>query len=101
MHAALTARSYGATTGPVTIAVHDPMFPANCATWRIAGGGAERIDDPADVSVDIATLSAAYLGAVSWHDLAAVSAANASDDDLDRLDALFAVRPAPFCGTGY
>jgi predicted acetyltransferase len=99
--AALGARTYGATTATVTVAVHDPMFQANCATWRIASDGAERIDGPADVSVDIATLSAAYLGAVSWHDLDAAGAAHTGEDLLDRLDALFAVRSTPFCGTGY
>ncbi len=99
--AALTARAYGAVGTTVTIEVTDPMFTANCATWRITGDGAQRVDEPADISIDIATLSAAYLGAVSWHDLAAIGAASASDDLLDCLDALFAVRPTPFCGTGY
>ena len=99
--AALTARSYGATNAPVTVAVHDPMFPTNCAAWRITGDGAHGTDDHADVTVDIAALSAAYLGAVSWHDLAASGAANADANLLDRLDELFAVRPTPFCGTGY
>ncbi len=31
--AALGARTYGGTTATVTVAVHDPMFQANCATW--------------------------------------------------------------------
>lgn len=99
--AALGARAYGATTAPVTVAVHDPMFASNCATWRISSGGAGRSDDAAEVVVDIAALSAAYLGAVPWHDLAASGALDADDELLDRLDALFAVRPTPFCGTGY
>ena len=51
--------------------------------------------------VDITTLSAAYLGGVSWHDLAVAGALTATDNALDHLDTLFAVRPAPFCGTGY
>jgi len=99
--AALRARTYGASNRPVTIAVHDPMFAGNCASWRVAAGGAERADEPADVDVDIATLSAAYLGAVSWHDLAAIGATGASDAVIDRLDSLFASHPTPFCGTGY
>jgi len=99
--AALRARIYGPADGAATIGVHDPMFPANCATWRIDPVGAERSGEPADVIVDIATLSAAYLGAVSWHDLAASGALEPADGLVDRLDALFAVRPTPFCGTGY
>jgi predicted acetyltransferase len=99
--AALGARTYGAATATVTVAAHDPMFPTNCATWRITSDGAERTDDAADISVDVAALSAAYLGAVSWRDLAAIGSVVARDDLLDGLDALFAVRPTPFCGTGY
>jgi hypothetical protein len=38
---------------------------------------------------------------VSWRDLAASAQVSAAGDVLDRLDALFAVRPTPFCGTGY
>ncbi len=99
--AALSVRTYGLVEARVAVGVHDPMFPSNCATWRITSAGAERCSDTADIVIDIATLSAAYLGAVSWHDLAATGATDASDGLLDRLDALFAVRPTPFCGTGY
>ena len=53
------------------------------------------------MSVDIGTLSAAYLGAVSWLDLASIGAVDAPIEMLARLDTLFAVRPTPFCGTGY
>jgi len=67
----------------------------------VSSAGSERTDGSADVTVDIATLSAAYLGAVSWNDLASIGAFIASDDVIRRLDALFAVRPTPFCGTGY
>jgi predicted acetyltransferase len=99
--AALAARTYGPVETPVIVGVHDPMVPANCAVWRITGTGAERTDEPADISVDIATLSAAYLGAVPWHDLAAAGGANVDELVLDRLDSLFGCRPTPFCGTGY
>ena len=99
--AALSARTYAAGDGALTIEVSDPMFTTNCATWRVAGDGAARVGAAADVSVDIAALSAAYLGAVSWRDLAVIGAVTTSLDLLDRLDALFTVRPTPFCGTGY
>jgi predicted acetyltransferase len=99
--AALVARTYQRVEATVTIGVDDPMFASNCGEWAISANGAVRVDAPADVRVDIGTLSAAYLGAVSWHDLASIGAVAAGDEDLDRLDTLFAVRPAPFCGTGY
>jgi predicted acetyltransferase len=99
--AALRERGYGPVDAPVSIGVDDPMFHANRGTWEVSSGGAFRTAETADVAVDVATLSAAYLGAVSWSDLASLGAFEASDDVVERLDALFAVRPAPFCGTGY
>ncbi|MGE5210459.1 MAG: GNAT family N-acetyltransferase [Acidobacteriota bacterium] len=99
--AALGARTYGRSAEGVTIEVRDPMFTDNCGVWRIAAVGAERVDTVPDVVVDITTISAAYLGAVSWRDLAAIGAVSADGDDLERLDVLFATRPSPFCGTGY
>ena len=99
--AALCARTYGPVDSAVTIGVHDPMFPTNTGTWAISAAGAEHTDQPADIEVDVGTLSAAYLGAVSWHDLAAIREVNVRDALLARLDTLFATRPVPFCGTGY
>ncbi len=99
--AALTARTYGSTSANVTIGVDDPMFPANTGPWTVSASGSTRSDLPPDVSIDIGTLSAAYLGGVSWHDLASIGAVRAPADVVTRLDSLFAVHPAPFCGTGY
>jgi predicted acetyltransferase len=99
--AALDARTYGPVDSRVGIGIHDPLFADNCATWKVSSAGSARSDGPADVTVDITALSAAYLGAVSWQDLASIGAVDASDDVVRRLDALFAVRPSPFCGTGY
>jgi predicted acetyltransferase len=98
--AALGARTYGPVDQPVTIAVTDPMFTDNCGTWAISAAGATPAERP-EVTVDIATLSAAYLGAVSWVDLATTGEVTADVEVLRRLDALFAVRPTPFCGTMY
>ena len=99
--AALRARTYGPVNAPVSMEIDDPMLPANCGTWEVSAGGAARSGGAADVMVDIASLSAAYLGAVSWTDLASIGAFDANDDVVQRLDALFAVHPTPFCGTGY
>jgi predicted acetyltransferase len=99
--AALGERSYAHSDLAVAIEVDDPVFPANCGTWTVSGRGSARSNDTADVSVDIGTLSAAYLGAVPWRDLLAIGAVTAPDEVVERLDTLFAVRPTPFCGTGY
>jgi predicted acetyltransferase len=99
--AALDERTYGPSDSTVSLEVHDPMFDDNCATWEVSSAGSTRSAGPADFTVDIATLSAAYLGAVSWNDLASIGAVDASHDIVCRLDALFAVRPSPVCGTGY
>ena len=104
VESALGARTYGPVDEPVTIAVADPMFADNCGTWAVSAAGVTpggRADGAADVTVDIAALSAAYLGAVSWFDLATTGEVTAEVEVLRRLDALFAVHPAPFCGTGY
>lgn len=98
---ALGERSYGPVDAAVSIRIDDPMFAANCGTWEVSAAGALRSEGAADITVDIATLSAAYLGAVSWRDLSTISTLDASDQLLERLDALFSVRPSPFCGTMY
>ena len=99
--AALGERTYGPIDATVSIEIDDPMFDTNCGSWELSASGAITTARPPDVTVDIATLSAAYLGAVSWNDLASIGAFTASDDVVRRLDALFTVHPTPFCGTGY
>ena len=83
--------------------MHDPMFDTNCGTWSVSQSGAERSSAPADVEVGIAGLSGAYLGGVSWHDLAISGEIpqHTPADVLDRLDALFVTGIAPFCGSMY
>ena len=101
-HAALDARTYGPSAQPVTIGVHDPMFEGNCGAWTISADGVERTSRDPDVRVDITALGSAYLGGVSWRDLASSGEVDGADDALlTALDALFAVRPIPYCGTGF
>ena len=99
--AALTARTYGPCSTTVTIAVSDPLIESNNDRWAISGNGAQRTTAPADVIVDIATLSTAFMGSVAWRDIAAsgLLAVDVSPSTLELLDALFAVRPAGYCGT--
>lgn len=100
--AALTARAYGSGGQAVTLAVSDPAVAANTGRWTITADGAARADRATpDVSVDIATLSAAYLGATSWTDLHAAGHVDADAATLTALDTLFATRPTPFCGTSF
>lgn len=99
--AALAARTFGPAADAVVLAVEDPMFADNCAAWEISADGAQPSDAQPDATVDVATLSAAYLGAVSWRDLSAAAGLALDDTVLTRLDTLFTERPTAYCGTGY
>ena len=100
--AALRARTYGPAAESVVIEVVDPLFEENCSTWAIDRTGARRAVGEADVTIDVTTLGSAYLGGISWYDLrAAGELTGGSDDTLAALDALFLVRPTPFCGTDF
>jgi predicted acetyltransferase len=96
----LRARTYNAAAGSVTIAVTDPRIPANDGTWRIDAQGAARTSDAVQLRVEIAALSAAYLGGTSWHVLAATGRVDAHDPTaIATADTLFASRPLPCCGS--
>src|SRR6185437_16897622 len=58
--AALTARGY-VGDGSVTIAVNDPLLPANSARFVIAGDGVAVTDGPPDLEVDVEGLGAVLL----------------------------------------
>jgi predicted acetyltransferase len=71
---ALAARTY-ATNVDVVLAVEDALCPWNARRWRLAGGpsGAtcEATNDPADLTLDVRELGAAYLGGTSLVSLTA------------------------------
>lgn len=100
----LSARTFNPVRGTVVFAVTDPLIEANNRTWRIDAGGVSVTDEPPQCIVDIATLSAAYLGGTSWWSL---DGSGRLDwvDGTDRAetvavaDRLFASRPFPFCGS--
>ncbi len=111
VEASLAARSYRPGR-PVSIAVHDPVFADNCATFEVsasgvrrlgsssagvADGGAEHVN--ADLTVAIDAISSAYLGAVSWAELAAVGRVTGDAASIARADDLFACRPLAWCGS--
>lgn len=102
--AALRARSYNAAQGAVTIAVTDPLFPANDGTWRVTAEGAIRVAAPAGATADLATaingISAAYLGGVTWGELQAAGVVHEHmKGAVATADVLFAARPMPRCGS--
>jgi len=96
--AALTARGY-VGDGSVTIAVNDPLLPANSARFVIAGDGVAVTDGPPDLEVDVEGLGAVLLGGARWRDLAVAGLARADDPAaLAVADRLFAVPEAPHAG---
>lgn len=95
---ALAARAY-LGDGSITIAVNDPVLPANSARFRIDRDGVEASDGPPDVQVDTEGLAAVLLGGTTWRDLAVAGLARADDPASVALaDELFAVPEAPFAG---
>lgn len=112
--AALTARTYNAATGAITVGVRDAMFPANDGVWQISSAGATRRTGPADAPdlataigtadlvVDVREAAAAYLGGTRWTALAAAGRVTVNDPAAPAVaDALFVTTPAPFCNSGF
>ena len=100
VEACLAARTYRPGP-PLTIAVRDPWFEDNDDVFEVGAHGVVRRgrSTPADLTVEIDVLSAAYLGAVSWSELAAVGRVAGDDEAVARADDLFASRPLAWCGS--
>lgn len=98
---ALAARTYRPSAPAVTVAVTDPLFDANTDTFEVSAGGVRRVERGAgaDLEVEIGTLSAAYLGATTWWELAAGGRVRGSADAVAAADDLFAHRPKAWCGS--
>jgi len=97
---ALGARTY--RPGPaVRIAVIDPLFTDNTDTFAVSDAGVARVRAAdADLRVEIASLSAAYLGATSWSELWSSGRVEAVDGSaVARADDLFVHRPGAWCGS--
>jgi predicted acetyltransferase len=95
--AALSGRTYGAGE-PLVLEVRDAVCPWNQGRWRRDGGACERSDAEPDLALDVAALGSAYLGAVSFRQLAeALRVEELRDGAIERADALFAWRPLPWC----
>jgi predicted acetyltransferase len=103
--AALSARRY-ATEGQLTFEVSDAFLPDLAGRYTLEGApdGADcaRSDHPADLSLDVAALDAAYLGGVSFTSLAQAGLVREETlGALARADAMFATFPAPYCSTPF
>jgi predicted acetyltransferase len=97
--AALGARTYR-EGAPVVIGVRDTYLPDNTGTYRITPDGATKVQDTPDLTLDVDTLAAAYLGDVPFTTLAATRRLDVADPSAPaRADALFAVSETPWCGT--
>jgi predicted acetyltransferase len=96
--AALSSRAYAAD-GRVTLEVAaDPHLPDNAGTWTLEDGVARRSRRRPDVRLGVDALGAAYLGGVSFAELAAAGRVEeAARGGLARADALFRTPAAPWC----
>jgi predicted acetyltransferase len=95
--ASLSARGYR-TDGRVTFELSHPFCPWNDGTWTVADGRARRTSRRPDLRLDATALGAAYLGAVSFGELARAGLVEeAARGGLARADALFAGDRAPWC----
>ncbi|MFD3701853.1 GNAT family N-acetyltransferase [Nocardia sp. NPDC058658] len=99
VHAALARRTYR-DGPPVVVEVDDAIRTDNTGRYRISADGVTRVDDTADISVDVATLGAVYLGGSTWRQLAfAGRAVEHRAGAADAADELFATPTLPFSGT--
>jgi predicted acetyltransferase len=95
--AALSARKYSAD-GSVVFDVHDDFGTWNQGRWKLDEGVAARTDDDADIALPVQSLGSAYLGGVSFAELArAGRLEELKDGALARADALFRWDRHPWC----
>jgi predicted acetyltransferase len=86
----------------VRLQIADALLPENNVMLLVARDGVERTTGRPDARVDVAGLSAAYLGGVRWWQLAQAGRVEARDPSvIAALDGLFQVGKAPFAGFGF
>jgi predicted acetyltransferase len=103
--AALARRAY-AVPVDVVVEVTDDLLPANAGRWRLTADGpggsvhCVRTSDPAEVTLDVRELGAAYLGGTRLGPLAAAGlVSGARPGALRQLSAAMTWDPAPWCPT--
>ena len=102
--AALEGRTYDAD-GAVVFDVRDEFCPWNAGRWRLAVEGGRgrltRADASADLALDVSALGAAYLGGVTFAQLARAGQVDQlTPDGLARAGRLFRADVAPWCADG-
>ncbi|XXY45328.1 GNAT family N-acetyltransferase [Sorangium sp. So ce269] len=99
VEAALAARAYGSGE-PLTLEIADRDCPWNAGRFRLHGGErrAARTTAAPDLRLDVAALGSAYLGGVSFQQLADAGQVEAlSEGAVERADGLFRAARAPWC----
>jgi predicted acetyltransferase len=95
--ASLSARGFRGD-GRVTFELVHPFCPWNDGTWTVSDGTAKRSSRRPDVHLDATALGAAYLGGISFGQLARAGLVEeGARGGLARADALFASDRAPWC----
>ncbi|BBX64346.1 UPF0256 protein [Mycobacterium saskatchewanense] len=95
---ALAARQYTGD-GEVTVAVNDPLLPANSATFAITPDGARITDRRPQIAVGPEGLAAVLLGGTTWRGLHLAGLTQTEDPSaLVAADRLFSVPDAPYAG---
>jgi predicted acetyltransferase len=95
--AALSGRTYP-EDGEVVFDVRDSFCPWNVGRWKLAGGAVERTNADADLSVDVSTLGAAYLGGIRFAQLAqGGQVEELKPGAVERADGIFRHGLHPWC----
>lgn len=101
--AALSARRY-AGEGSVVLELTDELLPANAGRWEIRAGddGTARVKRSrraADLTLDVGSFAAIYLGAWRFRDLADAGRVAGRPEAVFAADQLFATERAPYANT--
>jgi predicted acetyltransferase len=98
---ALQARTFGAAD-PVVVEVRDAFLPANSGRYRVGPDEVRRCTEEPQLSLDVATLAALYLGDQRASTLVAAGRIDVHDPvAVAEADRLFAGLEPPWCGTGF
>ena len=93
---ALASRSY-ASEEPLVLELEDAFLPENSGRWRLAGGGAERTDDEADLALHVTEAASLYLGGFGASELVRAGLVRElREGAAARADRLFAVSRKPW-----